>query len=158
MPGDIGSGIYAFYCSEAQENSYKFAYKKFKNDSVVLEIELVDTLDNLKIFNLDNPETQLYLNELRNELRRRGKFKNIEKRARKDKGARHITLDGYLIEYSLKLFRDENPGKMVDIVQAKSYTEFEIEKIFQASKIPNGTELCIKNTEVIKDIKILKQE
>lgn len=160
MPGDIGAGLYAFIKKTPCENARRFAYKKHKKNTVVIEFSFEKT-DELFILNLDEPEWSNKLSEFRNTLN----LGRIEKRARKDKGKRHVTLDGYVIEFFINEIEkciDKNykslskeVNRKVDVVVAESYTKFETTGGFQSSKIPNGVEVCIRNGEIIKNITTL---
>lgn len=165
MPGDIGAGIYAFVCSKAEKNALKFAKKKakppYKKNVALITFSLSSERD-LFIVDLDDKDWSEMLIDFREGL----PLESIEKKARADYGHRAVTLDGYVIEHFIHHIQEVlkeaieesgniNLSQTVDVVRASSYTKFEQTSQYQASKFPNGIEICIRNKSLIKEMKFL---
>lgn len=149
MPGDLGAGIYAFICDKKLKNSINFARKRFAPHHCTLILELIE---NYPVLDLQDPKNIEYISRFRESL----DLKRIEERAKKDKGKRTVTLDGYIIELLIAESEKRNPNNKIAAVRAPSYTKFEKGINFHASKIPNGIELCIRQKSIIKNIKLVK--
>ncbi len=137
VPGDLGAGVYAYL--DSMENAKRFA-EKFGSDISVLKLDI--TVDEDRFLDMDeesNADLILEVYESRT-------FKSLEKRYRHSKGSKsRECLDGLILEHIIHKHKLN-----IDMVKKKTYTRFD--GLPPMSHYSNGTELCIKNNGIIKEV------
>lgn len=148
MPGDLGNGVYAYKKEDyynGSENALKIAQRyKPATEHRVLELNVDCDEDDLLDFDDEYNEEKLanYYKTATAYIYKN--FKAIKSSSSKDRGC----LDGITIELFLNRHRLKPK-----IIKKKTFTKFD-EKM-KISNIRNGTELCIRDTKIIKTTKII---
>jgi len=138
VPGDLGAGVYAY--QDSISNAQRFA-EKFGDNTAVLELDV--TVDEDRYLDMDEEENStLILDVYKGPV-----FKDLLSRyERTNKGSsKRKCLDGLVLEHIIH----KNNIK-VDLIKKKTYTMFK--GLPPISHYTNGTELCIKNVKIIKNI------
>lgn len=139
VPGDLGAGVYAY--KDSIENAKRFA-EKFSDDVSILKLDIV--VDEERFMDMDEPSNSSLILEVyeNNQV-----FKRLKERyTRTNKSARNREcLDGLILEHIIHKYQIP-----VDLVKKDTYTRFK--DLPPISHYFNGTELCIKNQQIIKKV------
>ena len=140
-PGSLGYGVYFFSRFEMA----KEFISKFSGDDIILQADL--DLENC--IDLDDEDFQNIYHIYRKKVERTAQvhFKNFNVRS----NAKQNVYDGIVIE----LYIRELKKKQVEVssVKKRTYTPSKDEKIEFYSNVPNGTEYCIRLSEIITNTK-----
>lgn len=148
LPPDLGFGLYLYILRnedilEPYNNAVKYLnrWKPSYKNKIVVKVEF--DVDEEKILFLDDIDNQATFNDFyeANETIIREELEKLEKNKTFYRG----NIDGFIIEMMLKEF-----GISVDAIIKETFTYFDITNIRKRSNIPNGKELCLRNTELIK--------
>lgn len=136
IPGDVGAGLYAYL--DSSQNAFKFSFKFHeKEEIVVLELNL--GVEEKKVLDMNEHQNEKFFLEFRNSK----DFQVVSNRFHKvDGGSKRDCLDGIIIERII-----QKTGAQVDLVIKDTYTQFKGEPAI--SQFKNGTELCIRNKNII---------
>ena len=140
-PGSLGYGVYFFSKFEMA----KEFISKFPGDDTILQADL--DLENC--IDLDDEDFQDSYHIYRKKVEQTAQvhFKNFSVRS----NAKQNVYDGIVIE----LYIRELKKKQVEVssVKKRTYTPSKDEKIEFYSNVPNGTEYCIRLSEIITNTK-----
>lgn len=137
----FGMGVYFF--KDTDRLAKMWAQKKFKNSSAVLKSDIeVEAKYTFDLTNPNNDDTQFF-----HEVRKKKILEGI-----KIKGD-NFRFDTFVIE-----FIHQKMGIDVFLAHTYTYEEFDENKNKAQrtkSRIPNGIEIIVKNTELIKNKKVI---
>ncbi|EAE2646071.1 hypothetical protein RKK46_002859 [Listeria innocua] len=145
VPGDLGCGVYAYkkesyYDAASNANKIAEKYKPGKEHQV---LEMIINCPENSLLDLDEEHNENKLNDYMNSA-----IQYIHKnyKAIKTRDNNRGSLDGIAIELFLK-----RHSLQPKVIKKKTYTKFDDK--MKISNIRNGTELCIKDKEVVASIK-----
>lgn len=147
LPCDLGRGAYFFIYRSNHDNPKKHALryvKKYKpryTDPIVLEASVV-TNEILDFNETNNKDIFLAFKDNNVELIQQ-ELKSYSKNRSFERG----NLDGIVIEVMIQSYRMK-----VDAVLKDTYTPLEDVSAYKRSNFPNGRELCVRNTNKIKNV------
>ncbi|EHQ8839925.1 hypothetical protein P0E52_00185 [Enterococcus faecalis] len=148
LPCDLGPGIYMyisrpeFSVNEPKENAYKFVknIKYFYKNPIVLEINARFENKNT-LLDMNDPINQKFFLEFKQ--KNLSKIEKIYKELNDNRTKKRGKIDGLVLDLMIR-----NTKAPIDAVIMDSYTPFDF-KGYRQSNIPNGRELCLRNSKNI---------
>lgn len=149
LPNDLGQGLYLFvdddskgYCGLTSAKSYARIYRSENRKIGVIKFKI--NCENINDLNMSHPQSIKFFNTYKQKYYNR--VKSSLSRLKKNRALDRYNLDGIFLEH---LLRYNGNFSQINVVSCDSYVPLTQEKPIPISSIPNGREVCVRDTTMI---------